>query len=221
MLRHFLRRCALVGLCLIPGGVLADPAGRITVIDADTWDVGGERVRLHGIDAPELDQTCERPDGTIWDCGAWATQEVRRRFDGSRAACVALDIDRYGRTVARCRVQGEDAGRMLVRAGWAFAFRRYSMDYDLDEKAAAVQGVGLHRARIESPAQFRAARRAAETAPTGACVIKGNISSGGSRIYHVPGQEHYDRTRISTNKGERWFCSESEARAAGWRRAKR
>jgi hypothetical protein len=52
------------------------------------------------------------------------------------------------------------------------------------------------------------------------CVIKGNISSNG-RIYHVPGQEHYDRTRISPSKGERWFCSESDARAAGWRRARR
>jgi len=57
-------------------------------------------------------------------------------------------------------------------------------------------------------------------APQG-CAIKGNISRKGERIYHVPGQEHYGATRISTGKGERWFCSEAEARAAGWRRAKR
>lgn len=52
------------------------------------------------------------------------------------------------------------------------------------------------------------------------CEIKGNISiNTGERIYHVPGQEHYAETRISLTHGERWFCSEDEARASGWRRA--
>jgi Staphylococcal nuclease homologue len=55
---------------------------------------------------------------------------------------------------------------------------------------------------------------------TGACVIKGNISSGGERIYHVPGQRYYDKTQIDPSKGERWFCTEQEAVAAGWRKAK-
>jgi len=52
-------------------------------------------------------------------------------------------------------------------------------------------------------------------------VIKGNIRPKCVRIYHMPGQEHYARTVIRTGQGERWFCSEAEARAAGWRRAKR
>ena len=56
---------------------------------------------------------------------------------------------------------------------------------------------------------------------TGDCRIKGDISRSGEPIYHVPGAQHYERTRISAAKGERWFCSESEARTAGWRRAKR
>ncbi|MDI5929008.1 hypothetical protein [Rhizobium leguminosarum] len=56
----------------------------------------------------------------------------------------------------------------------------------------------------------------------GGCNIKGNVSIGsGERIYHVPGQEYYDETKISPQYGERWFCSEAEARAAGWRRAGR
>ena len=53
------------------------------------------------------------------------------------------------------------------------------------------------------------------------CTIKGNISSKGERIYHVPGAQHYDRTKISPAKGERWFCTEAEAVATGWRKAKR
>ena len=52
------------------------------------------------------------------------------------------------------------------------------------------------------------------------CNIKGNVSTQGKRIYHMPGQRYYDETSISSSHGERWFCSEAEARAAGWRRSK-
>lgn len=58
------------------------------------------------------------------------------------------------------------------------------------------------------------------TAQQGQCNIKGNVSTQGERIYHVPGQKYYNDTRISRSHGERWFCSEEEARAAGWRRSK-
>lgn len=65
------------------------------------------------------------------------------------------------------------------------------------------------------------ARQRPDATQSGACVIKGNISDRGERIYHVPGGEFYSRTRINPAKGERWFCSEADARAAGWRRSKR
>lgn len=52
-----------------------------------------------------------------------------------------------------------------------------------------------------------------------ACNIKGNVSTQGERIYHVPGDKYHNETRISASHGERWFCSEEEARAAGWRRS--
>lgn len=57
-------------------------------------------------------------------------------------------------------------------------------------------------------------------ATTGSCTIKGNISSKGEKIYHVPGQRHYEKTVITPSKGERWFCTEAEARSAGWRASK-
>lgn len=53
-----------------------------------------------------------------------------------------------------------------------------------------------------------------------ACNIKGNVNTRGERIYHMPGQKYYAETRISASHGERWFCSEAEARAAGWRRSR-
>lgn len=216
-----LRVCAVFVLCLLPQFAAADPNGRIRVIDGDTWDVGGDRVRLFGIDAPEVDQTCQRPNGEVWACGQWVSQQVRKQYDGKSASCTALDTDRYGRIVARCAVGREDAGRVMVSDGLAFAYRRYSMDYDLDEKAAAVNGRGLHGDQFQRPAQFRAAKRTTVQPSRQDCPIKGNVSSKGTRIYHVPGQEHYGKTRINPSKGERWFCSEAEAQQAGWRRARR
>ena len=53
------------------------------------------------------------------------------------------------------------------------------------------------------------------------CVIKGNINSSGEKIYHIPGGSSYTKTQIDTSKGEKWFCTEEEAVAAGWRKAKK
>jgi hypothetical protein len=62
----------------------------------------------------------------------------------------------------------------------------------------------------------------AKNAGISTCNIKGNVSyNRGKRIFHVPGQKDYGRTVITKHRGERWFCSESEARAAGWRKARR
>ena len=214
-----LRLCSLLVLCLLPTVALSEFSGIVRVIDGDTIDVGQTRVRLHAIDAPEMEQSCVSRAGVPLSCGTWVTRQVRGRFEGQRARCVARDRDRYGRTVATCTVGGVDMGAEIVAQGWAFAYRRYGMDYDLDEKAAFVARRGLHGMEVQSPAAFRAEQRAAPVAQ-GDCMIKGNISGSG-RIYHMPGQEHYDRTRISPSKGERMFCSEAEARAAGWRRARR
>lgn len=212
--------CGVVLVCLPMAGA-ADIAGRIHVIDGDTFVVGGTKVRLFGIDAVETDQTCVTEQGVTWPCGEWVTDAVSQTYKGQSASCQPVDTDRYGRVVARCSVQGEDIGRALVRAGLAFAYRRYSLEYDLDEKAAAVADVGLHASRVQAPGQFRQTRAVGRIPPDPACRIKGNISSKGVRIYHSPGQRDYERTGIRTEKGERWFCTSAEAEAAGWRAARR
>ncbi|MFD2739054.1 thermonuclease family protein [Sulfitobacter aestuarii] len=199
--------------------------GAIRVIDGDTLAIGKARLRLHGIDAPEAGQPCRDGGGTVLACGDWVTGEVRARFEGRQARCDLRELDRYGRSVAKCYVAGEDVGRLLVQQGLAFAYRRYAMDYDLDEKAAFVAGRGLHGFTLQTPAAYRAAQRATVSdegsEPPGDCRIKGNISSKGSRIYHRPDQRDYGRTRIETSKGERWFCTAVEAETAGWRAARR
>lgn len=196
----------------------AAPDGTLRVIDADTFDVGDVRVRLFGVDAPEIGQPCTA-HGQTWDCGVWARDIVRDRFEGRHARCRQVDIDRYDRVVATCEIGGVDLGAALVSDGVAWAYRRYSSQYDLDEKAAAIEGRGLWAVDIQLPQEYRAGQVASRDAPDADCAIKGNISKGG-QIYHMPGGRDYDRTGINPARGERWFCSAAEARAAGWRAAR-
>lgn len=223
-----LRLCSLlVPLLLIALPVHLSAAtqisGAVHVIDGDTIDVGSTRVRLMGIDAPEQDQTCKHPTHGDWRCGAEVTRAVGKWLEGRNVTCDQTGTDRYGRALAICWYQGADVGGVLVSEGLAFAFKRYSERYVREERAALQAGRGLWTSAVMPPEDHRAARstpRASDPTPAN-CHIKGNVSRDGKRIYHVPGQSFYDRTRINTRKGERCFASEEEARIAGWRKARR
>lgn len=216
-----LRICSALVLLALSVPAVAGVDGAVRVIDGDTLDVGGIRVRLHGIDAPEIGQTCKTADGESWDCGTWVSREVRARYQGRKASCDPVDRDRYGRVVAVCHVSGVDLGQALVRDGMAVAFRKYSKAYVDDEARAKQARLGLHAGTFQRPATHRQNRAVQVGASETACRIKGNINRSGVRIFHMPGQLYYAKTRIRVQNGERWFCSESEARAAGWRKAKR
>jgi endonuclease YncB( thermonuclease family) len=210
----------------LSGAVAQEITGTIRVVDGDTFRLGRADIRLHAVDAPETDTPCLDREGRLWDCGRWSAARLAETFEGASARCRQVDVDRYGRIVARCTARGVDIGEHIVGEGWAWAWRRFGMDYDLTEKAAATQGLGLWARSGESHDAYRARDTARTPGPAlaaaapGGCVIKGNISGNG-RIYHLPGQEHYDRTGIDEARGERWFCTEAEAQAAGWRRARR
>jgi endonuclease YncB( thermonuclease family) len=193
-------------------------SGVAQVADGDTLRVGGVRIRLSGVDAPELSQQCGS-SGRKVACGAMAADWLRQRVEGREIACNPVDTDRYGRSVAVCRVRSEDVGAALVEAGWATAYRRYSLAYIGQEDRARSARRGIWSVGFEPPAQYRQERRLAEipSAPNPGCAIKGNLSATGARIYHMPGSHAYPEVRIDIRKGERWFCSESEAIAAGWR----
>lgn len=133
-------------------GRLAGPA---RVIDADTLDIGGTRIRLHGIDAPEGNQVCRNAEGWEYACGDHATAAMIRMVDGQEVLCEERDIDRYGRVVAVCRVEGTDINAALVSAGWALAYRRYSEDYVAEEEHARAQGAGLWAGEFDPPWDWR------------------------------------------------------------------
>ncbi len=199
----------------------AEITGTLRVVDADTVDVAGQRIRLHAIDAPEVDQPCETEHGQPWaGCGAWVSHVVAQDYDGTTARCMPLERDDYDRVVARCFVGGEDLGAALVRRGLAFAYVQYGDDYVAQQAAAAAVDRGLHALRVTQPSWHRQTRAVGRIPTDPACAIKGNIGVSG-KIYHQPGQAFYERTGIRPERGERWFCSVAEAQAAGWRAARR
>ncbi len=133
-------------------------AGPARVIDGDTLEIDGERIRLHGVDAFERNQTCGAGAST-WYCGLAGTDALTRRLDGRTVSCEPLNTDRYGRTVARCRTGGEDIGAWMVERGMALAYRQYSLDYVEAEDRARAARLGVWRdTAFTAPQDWRAAR---------------------------------------------------------------
>ena len=220
VLRSLVARVILLLAIGLTGPVHAEIAGRASVIDGDSIEVAGQEIRLHGIDAPEFKQTCVA-SGKSWRCGRQAAHALARKVSGREVVCAQRDRDRYGRVVAVCRRAGEDLNAWLVAEGWALAYRRHSRAYIGEEAAARAARRGIWRGEFVPPWEWRHKQSPRVTGKKRAeCRIKGNINSKGKRIYHVPGDNYYQRTRIDVEKGERWFCSEAQARAAGWRRAR-
>jgi endonuclease YncB( thermonuclease family) len=137
--------------------------GPARVVDGDTLNVGGVTVRLFGIDAPEAGQTCGD-----WRPGPEAAAALSAFIAGRTVACERRDTDRYGRTVATCTAGDGDLGARMVAAGWAWAFTRYSHDYEGQEAAARAAGLGVHGKGCETPWTWRAQKRhgASLTMPT-------------------------------------------------------
>lgn len=201
----------------------------VGITDGDTIKVrvGGttERVRLIGLDAPELKGA---------EC--WSQKASSRMQSLVQSRSVQLvrdptqdDRDRYGRLLRHVvTADGQLVAQALIEGGFA---KEYTYDgayahrdaYRAAQDRARGKGLGVWSAACAAPPRAAPAPTGAPAAPvkpSGSCVIKGNISSSGEKIYHVPGGGSYDVTVITESKGERWFCSEQAAEAAGWRRAR-
>ncbi len=142
-------------LALVLGaGARADIVGDARVIDGDTLEIAGERIRLHGIDAPETRQTCE-VGGLPWLCGESATLALQHETVGRPVTCKGEKRDRYGRIIAVCYSGDRDLNAMMVREGWALAYRRFAKDYVADEIAARDALRGIWRADFLEPWKWR------------------------------------------------------------------
>jgi len=194
-------------------------SGPARVIDGDTLVVGGQHIRLEGIDAPELGQTCGRRFFGTWRCGKAAADALAALVGGRSVTCESRGDDKYGRMLGICFVDGRDLNAAMVREGLAWAFVKYSQTYVPEEAEARSSRVGIWRGEAEPAWVYRERRWAgAEPEAPHGCAIKGNITAHG-HIYYMPWSPWYAMVKIDEAKGEHWFCSEAEAVAAGWRPA--
>lgn len=146
----------VMGACSPPG----DPgiSGRVSVVDGDTLEMHGQRIRLWGIDAPEGSQSCEAA-GASYKCGVEAARALDRWLNGRPVTCTPLDRDRYQRIIARCSVDRADLGAWLVTEGHAVRYARYaSAAYRKEEDAARAARRGVWQGAFQAPWDWRRER---------------------------------------------------------------
>lgn len=149
-------RAAVAVIVWIAAPASAEPlAGVASVIDGDTIEIHGQRIRLEGIDAPESAQLCAEADGKQWRCGQRAALALADHLRNRTVACEPTGRDRYKRTLAVCRIGGGNVNEWLVRQGWALAYRRYSIAYVPAEEAARAAGAGIWTGEFVPPWEWR------------------------------------------------------------------
>ena len=201
------------------GGSVRDASeveGRGYALTGDTLRVGRTTVRLSGIEAPVPGQTCESANAASWRCDAAARDALARALAKGRVRCKLGSEDDDGRRFGTCHTGEKDIAAELVNGGHVFATSGLFTTYGSLESAARANKVGVWGGEAARPDDYRAQKweEAKRDAPDG-CPIKGNLK-GGRRIYTLPWAQGYERVRMS-GKGDRWFCSKSEARQAGWK----
>jgi endonuclease YncB( thermonuclease family) len=144
-----------IGLIAVAAALLFPPertlSGRATALDGDTLRIGETRIRLLGLDAVELEQTCIKPSGDAWPCGREARNFLAGLTADRSTACAGEGSDRYRRTLARCTADQADLGDKIVRAGWAVA----ELEYGLALAEARLNGRGIWSGRFDDPAEWR------------------------------------------------------------------
>ncbi len=148
---------------MVSGPVIT--AGTARVVDGDTLELAGQRVRIWGIDAPEHGQMCESgdwmlsvkpPRPLVYECGRDATAVLAELTRDRTVTCEQVDRDHYKRIVARCRTEAGDIGAEMVRRGWAVDYTRYSKGaYAAEQREAQQDMVGMWSGRFVMPDQWR------------------------------------------------------------------
>jgi len=148
--------CAVTVVVLILcASVSTIAADNVSVIDGDTIKIDGRTIRLWGIDAPELYQTCER-EGKPFQCGEIAREVLKSFIQNDTPQCTKKATDRYKRTVAQCTVDGVDLGSAMVNLGWALDYEHYSKGfYAFEQGKAQAKKRGLWNAKFTTPWGWR------------------------------------------------------------------
>ena len=132
--------------------------GKAKIIDGDTIHIGINKIRLHGIDAPEIDQACTIKDKK-WHCGLESALALKKLVLDNNINCVVSDIDKYQRYIAECFINNQNINKIMVRNGWAIAYRYYSLDFVEDEKLAKKDKIGLWKGEFQEPYLYRKSKK--------------------------------------------------------------
>jgi len=152
--RYCLLMPCIVLLAFLAGSLASRAQPRVQAADGDSLRLGGQRIRLSGIDAPELHQTCQNDKGKPYPCGVLAKRQLERTIKGPGLKCETVATDRYGRSVAACTVNGRDLSDVMVRSGWALDTTRDGV-YLAAEAEARRARRGMWAGTFEEPADWR------------------------------------------------------------------
>jgi endonuclease YncB( thermonuclease family) len=190
-------------------------------LSGDTLRIDGRTVRLVGVEAPHVGQRCARGSSKNWRCGEAAQAAVERLTRSKSVRCVVASTEPSGRNLATCTIDGRDIAADLLKDGHVFSTSGYFGAYASLESDAKRSKAGVWAGDAERPADFRSRLwdTAKATAPDG-CPIKGHVAQSG-KTYILPWAREYARTTLRPTRGDRWFCSEREASAAGFKLAER
>ena len=126
----------------------------IKIIDGDTIHLNSEKIRFSGIDTPELKQTCNKNNETI-KCGIQAKELLINKIGNNKVKCIKNGLDKYNRILAECFVNNQSLSKYLVREGYAFAYRKYSLKFVEDENYAKKNKKGMWAMTFEYPWDYR------------------------------------------------------------------
>lgn len=150
LLTLLLMAAAFALIAKLPHAPAETAKGAARVMDGDSLRLSGEEIRLAGIDAPELHQTCTR--GAIsWPCGREASRLLRRKLTGRSVTCEGSERDKYGRLLGRCVSNGRNLNRWMVEQGYAVSYD----DYPDAERAARAAKRGLWSGTFDQPHEWR------------------------------------------------------------------
>ena len=150
---------------------LAEVTGTPRIIDGDTIVISGDRIRLHGIDAPENNQTCINSNNKPWNCGRQSTLFLHNLINGKAIICKGKTRDRYKRLIGVCYLDATNLNAEMVRNGWALAYRKYSTDYIQSEDIAKSNKSGMWSGEFINPWDWRKRKRLKNEGAKSCCKI--------------------------------------------------
>ena len=127
----------------------------LKIIDGDTIILNSEKIRFYGIDTPEIKQTCTDNYGHTYSCGIRAKLELEKIIGSRKVSCIKKTKDRYKRSISICYVDRNDINSLMVKKGWALAYRKYSKKYVKDEFFAKSNKAGMWSGDFIAPWKWR------------------------------------------------------------------